>query len=229
MPACIASCFTVNVLYTNRTRENMRLVVQSLQESVRQLLAAESGRTNLPPVESLARAQALLMYQIIRLFGGDIMQRAQGERDTELLLKWLSELCQVRDDSAECSDLERHTSWQSWLFDESVRRTIVMAYSVIGLYTLMTGSNLKGKASTFRINSIRCAANDVHPDGIDVWSLLHRWTLSRHLWEADSSVSFERARVEKPCYSITNYMFDDFLLLGNAEDVDEFAEILINA
>lgn len=59
------------------------------------------------------------------------------------------------------------------------------------------------------------------------WNYVHRWTLSRHLWEADSSLEFACIWKEKPHFVITNYSFEPFLECGRGEDVDEFAEILL--
>ena len=60
------------------------------------------------------------------------------------------------------------------------------------------------------------------------WAYAHRWTLSRHLWEADSSFEFARTWNEKPHFVITNYSFEHFLEYGRGVDVDEFAEILLS-
>jgi len=65
-------------------------------------------------------------------------------------------------------------------------------------------------------------------DEQDPWAYVHRWTLSRHLWEADSSFEFARTWKEKPHFVIANYSFEHFLKYGRGEDVDEFAEILLS-
>lgn len=96
-PQCILSCFTVNVLYANRTQANTAMVMRALHSSVRELVDAEAGRVGATPVEMLARTQALFLYQIIRLLDGDIFLRAQGERDIPLLQTWLGDLCRVRE------------------------------------------------------------------------------------------------------------------------------------
>lgn len=59
------------------------------------------------------------------------------------------------------------------------------------------------------------------------WAYSHRWTLSKHLWEADSPFEFNRKWKEKPHFVITNYTFEHFLQYGRGEDVDEFAQILL--
>lgn len=58
---------------------------------------------------------------------------------------------------------------------------------------------------------------------------VHRWTLSRHLWEADSAFQFTRIWKETPQFVIKNFSFDHFLEYGTCDDVDEFAEIILSA
>lgn len=51
--------------------------------------------------EKLARTQALWMYQVLRVFDGDIGLRAQAELDMSTLETWLLELEQYRDNLEE--------------------------------------------------------------------------------------------------------------------------------
>jgi hypothetical protein len=66
------------------------------------------------------------------------------------------------------------------------------------------------------------------PDDQTAWTYTHRWALSRHLWEADSSFAFSRVWEEQPHHVVKNYSFDDCLEPGKGDDVDEFAEILLS-
>lgn len=247
------SCFTTNVLYANRTDTNMAMVMRALQESVHELIVSESNRVVATPTEKLARAQALFLYQVIRLFDGDITLRAQGEKDTALLHTWLGDLCRIREHLGDLAELENGATrsqppkeWevsahhyssrclclpqcghQRWVFAESVRRTIVMAHSVMKVYEMMKGSDTKGRfivayPMDYYIQADRCVGDP------GVWAYNHRWTLSRHLWEADSTYEFERMWKEKPQFIISNFSFARFLEHGRGEDVDEFAEILLS-
>ncbi|RYP50608.1 hypothetical protein DL768_003890 [Monosporascus sp. mg162] len=104
-PRCILSCFAANVLYANRTQANTAMVMLALHSSVRELIDAEAGRIVATPVEKLARTQALFLYQIIRLLDGDVILRAQGERDIPLLQTWLGDLCRVRENLGDLAQL----------------------------------------------------------------------------------------------------------------------------
>ena len=105
-PQCILSCFTANVLYANRTQANTAMVIRALYSNVKELVDTESKRVVATPVERLARTQALFLYQVIRLLDGDIILRAQGERDIPLLQTWLGDLCGVRENLSGLVQLE---------------------------------------------------------------------------------------------------------------------------
>lgn len=106
-PACIVSCFSTCVLYQNRTPSNVGMVVRALQSDIKGLVGCESERRlAMTPTEKLARTQALFLYQIIRLLDGDIMLRAQGQRDMPLLNNWVGDLCKVRENLGNLAQLE---------------------------------------------------------------------------------------------------------------------------
>jgi hypothetical protein len=104
-PPCILECFSTNVLYTNRTPTNMAMVMRALHRNVVELVGTETGRAVATPAEKLARTQALFLYQIIRLFDGDVTLRAQGEKDIPLLQTWLGDLCRVRENLGGLAEL----------------------------------------------------------------------------------------------------------------------------
>ncbi|KAI0449894.1 hypothetical protein F5B21DRAFT_492898 [Xylaria acuta] len=215
-PKCIISCFAACVLYASRTPANTAMVMRALSGNAREFVDAEACRVISTPIEKLARSQALFLYQIIRLFDGDVALRAQGEKDMGLLKTWLSELCHIRDNLGDLARLE-HVSvreqspveWEKWIFAECVRRTILMTHAVIGLYELLKDPE--------------------YNDPISTWAYAHRWTLGRSLWDASSSAEFQRAWKESAHFVIANFAFDNFLENGKGEDVDEFAGILLNA
>ncbi len=151
-PPCILECFSTNVLYANRTRSNTAVVMRSLHGTVAQLVGTEIGRVTVTPAEKLGRTQALFLYQIIRLFDGDVTLRAQGEKDMPLLQKWLGDLCRIRENLGGITESENGAArgrppkeWESWVFMESIRRTIVMAYSVMTLYGMMSSHERIGQ------------------------------------------------------------------------------------
>lgn len=82
------------------------MVMRALYNSACELVKAEVHRIALTPIEKLARVQALFLYQVIRLFDGDVTFRAQGEKDMPLFKTWLRELCNIRDNLGHLAQLE---------------------------------------------------------------------------------------------------------------------------
>jgi hypothetical protein len=105
-PRCILDCFSTNVLYTNRSAGNAAMVMRVLHSNVTELIGAETSRVGTTVAEKLARTQALFLYQVIRLFDGDVTLRAQAEMDIPLLQTWLAELCRVRENLGDLAELE---------------------------------------------------------------------------------------------------------------------------
>lgn len=104
MPQCILSCFSTSVLYANRTPATTVAVIRSLQQGVAELLKFETIMAT--PTEKLAVTQALFLYQVIRLFDGDIALRVQAEKDMALLEAWLGDLCKIRENLGGLSEVE---------------------------------------------------------------------------------------------------------------------------
>lgn len=83
-------------------------------------------------VEHLASVQALIIYQIIRLFDGDIRQRGLAERQMRRLDEWTTSLCQRMNEAVMCETIQ--SPWRTWLFCESIRRTMLTSMLVRALY-----------------------------------------------------------------------------------------------
>ncbi|KAI0539084.1 hypothetical protein GGR58DRAFT_264854 [Xylaria digitata] len=191
------------------------MVMRATSNNAHEFVVIEVSRVTSTPIEKLARSQVLLLYQTVRLFDGDITLRAQGERDMKLLKTWLSELWRIRENLGDSARLEYASAreqspveWENWIFSECVRRTIIIAYAVVGLYELLKDPGYRD------------------PD--NPWAYVHRWTLGRSLWEAGSATEFQRAWDENSHFVIANFTLENFIKNGKGEDVDEFAEIFLN-
>ncbi|KAH9885674.1 hypothetical protein F4778DRAFT_498501 [Xylariomycetidae sp. FL2044] len=268
-PPCILTCFSTAVAYVHARQQAsssaspassssfssqlLPMALRTLDAAAHELvgvgdsdnagMVAMMTMRMMTPLEKLARAQALFVYQVIRLFDGDVGLRVQAERDMALFQTWLAELCKIRDnlssgggeenvdDDDEQAQRQLHSGgavaaaaarararilpvvqWERWIFAESVRRTILMAYSVITMYEIMSDTGQHGQG-----------INQASP-----WVYIHRWTLGRSLWEADSAYEFWRAWRERRHFVISNYAFEEFLEHGRGEDVDEFGKILLS-
>ncbi|GIJ83134.1 hypothetical protein Asppvi_001653 [Aspergillus pseudoviridinutans] len=170
--------------------------------------------------EKLANTQALWMYQVLRVFDGDIGLRAQAERDMTILEAWLLDLEQCTDNLAEMCLLEEAEvrqrapkSWESWTVNESLRRTILMGYSFIAFYALLKWSGSKN--------------TDMPDPGHFV--RVHRWTASGSLWRADSSPAFFLAWHRQRQTFVQNFFIEDFAKVAKPVDVDPLSWIMLAA
>ncbi|KAK8194226.1 hypothetical protein M8818_007414 [Zalaria obscura] len=138
-PPIITDVFTTSVLYANRTPATERFVFRILEKHAKHVVDTCSSDTD-NPREALARVHALLIYQIIRLFDGDVRQRNQAELAMPTLVAWNLHLRKLRDEMnphGENGLLNPPTNWEKWVLAESIRRTVMLTCSFTGLYDLM--------------------------------------------------------------------------------------------
>ncbi|KAJ8129624.1 hypothetical protein O1611_g4005 [Lasiodiplodia mahajangana] len=232
MPRSMLQAFSMCLLYTNQTAANRAVVLRVLHETVIDLKAT-ANNTALVPQEKLARVHALMFYQTIRMFDGDITLGQQAEEDMALLETWNRDLCKLRDNLDDLVNqgtaISEHPpeSWERWIFAESLRRTCIMCICIQKFWGLLR-------------TQLKTA------DVIE-WEVVCRWTLSRvsnngspflalvprtfsasklmssyHLWDAQNSFDFFQAWKEKPIYIISSFDFVDFLKTGTGDDLDDF-------
>ena len=136
----LQDALSVAALYFLRNDSNRLLAIRTLEHKARYLIITTDvqaiGRAGL-----LAATQALLIYQLIRLFDGDIRLRAQAETDEPFLTLWTNQLrlsmspVTPRTTTADgAHDNPSASQWQLWLVEESIRRTVIMALMLKGIY-----------------------------------------------------------------------------------------------
>lgn len=137
----LQDALSVAALYFLRNDSNRLLVIRNLEYKARQLI--ETTILQIATQASLlAATQALLIYQLIRIFDGDIRLRAQAEAEESVLTTWTNKLrscmCQLTSRSSgaegEPSQASSSSEWQSWLMEESIRRTVIMSLMLKGIY-----------------------------------------------------------------------------------------------
>jgi hypothetical protein len=139
LPACIQDSFAVSAAYCTKTSATEDMVFRTFESKVGLLVQQDYKEANLQ--ELLAALQALILFHIIQLFDGDIRQRSLAEQNMDTLRAWTVQL-KVR-----ATELPPPFTWQEWIFEESVRRTVIFSLMLDGLFsTLKKGycSNVKG-------------------------------------------------------------------------------------
>lgn len=104
IPRCVQDAYTALSTYQNMKGSSKAIVMTLLEQRIRQLLAdqpsptpgassdEDAGAAALNTFEHLARVHALLIYQIICLYDGDIRLRHVAETQIPTLNSWLRQL-----------------------------------------------------------------------------------------------------------------------------------------
>ncbi|KAF2020723.1 hypothetical protein BU24DRAFT_469487 [Aaosphaeria arxii CBS 175.79] len=203
MPKPLQEAYAACAIYSTMTTQNAFVGFTVIESKANELLrsADEAAWT---PLDLLAAVQALLIFQLIRLFDGDIRQRALAEKAESVLQAWTGQLqaCTVeeRDFTSDTAP-----SWRSWVFAESARRTVIMSMFLSGLYSLVKNGYC-GMGDKINVNS---------------------FTAQRRLWDASSALEWERMRQAYNPYFIQRMNFEDFLREGSGSELDDFGLVMI--
>lgn len=135
-PATFQDSCSLAGLYMVKTSKNLPIIANSIASKVSSLVASSSSWTL---SEHLAAVQALIIYQIIRLFDPDLNQQALAERQNHLLELWTATLWKR---SFNEPDAFQPNCYESWVFQESLRRTVLMSVFLRGAWCAVTNGGL---------------------------------------------------------------------------------------
>lgn len=140
--AALRDAISASALHAMRNPANSFIVRSEISRRVTLLVdtvETARGHSHQPDLDMLHPVQALIIYQCIRLFStSDISQQAQAERDGAHLRIWLDRLRKQLDSSVPpLSAQSQVQNWESWVWFESVRRTIVFAELLGGIYSFL--------------------------------------------------------------------------------------------
>jgi hypothetical protein len=201
LPPVISDALSACALYSRKNSENELFVFGDISRKAKDL--AEMQRPFLSPVDLLASTQALLLYQIIRLFDGDIRQRADAESHETILVSWTEQLLAhvllTVDPEALSQDSISISSWNGWIFEESCRRTILTSFMLQGVYSFRK----------FGFDTVTGKVNKLC------------FTAQAALWNARSEYYWREASREKPHFKITVGEWDSAMEGVRPEDLEE--------
>ncbi|KAF4976218.1 hypothetical protein FZEAL_7081 [Fusarium zealandicum] len=214
MPRSMQDAHAACALYMAKNRVNSPIIFRNIESRVNDLLSSPAPIT---PLDCLAHTQALLLYQIIRLFDGDITARASAERIIPAIeASAMSLFSHVQFDlDGRSSALPlfpvapTKTFWMDWALQESLRRTLLFTFYFLQCYRTLAG-----------YRGLQC-------DGR--LGLCSSWTLSAHLWYTRTPLEFAEAWTNKKHFVVTNAVFGEVLREAMADDVDVFGKILISS
>ncbi|KAK0636681.1 hypothetical protein B0T17DRAFT_87297 [Bombardia bombarda] len=224
MPRSMEDALSSCALYVAKTPINSHVILRSIESRVRELVASPMP---LDPFGILARTQALLLYQIMRLFDDDPQVRSSAEQTAEpleqaalTLLTYTSFDEPLLEDTRAATALTPPLSpplqnagptafWDSWVFQESARRTSLITFVFMSMYRLIRGDT-----------SLFCDHRTY---------LCHKVTLSACLWQAADAPSFEVAWREKDHFMVQSISPLQPLNNARGDEIDVFGKILISA
>jgi hypothetical protein len=129
LPKQIQDVYTICGSYLSVTGGNKAMVFPIMQQKFNELMEKHSNLHRFEDV--LASVQALMLYLTIRLFDGDTQQRRLAEPYVHTLGQWARQLWKT----APSQTPESLSPWQAWVFAESVRRSILIACLIQGVYS----------------------------------------------------------------------------------------------
>jgi hypothetical protein len=210
-PPALQDALSACALYCLKNTENQVLVFRNLEHR-RQQLIATTDPLLASEMDLLEALQALILYQIIRLFDGDIRLRAQAEADEPVLIMWAAHLklrtCQVQPSplappEAPLLPESNFTDWQRWLIDESSRRTVITAFMLKGVYNFLK------------------LGYDTVPD------LRASFTAQAALWNSQSEISWRRAHSERERLEVRVTHWDEAIAKARPDDLEELGVLIM--
>lgn len=246
-PACVQVAYATLASYIHRTPANEDAVFQIVEDRCNDLVREngavlsknnnnngddeawvdqEQEDVTIDLFAQLARLQALVIYQIIGLFDGDIRSRHVSESRLSLQESWCAKLFQTAGKILPLSTNPSHShphhlhhapsstnqQWHLWILSESIRRTWLVSKSV---------------NSVFRVLQRQWSSC---PGGV-------MYTNRAGLWDALSASEWDRHRREKNVVFLQRFecirlLDDDDEIENNAaghrNDLDEFGLAMLD-
>jgi hypothetical protein len=229
-PACVQIAYATLASYIYRTPANTEKVLQIVEDRSNDLLRdngavlerigaenwTDGGEQDVDLLMQLSRLHALMVYQIIGLFDGDIRSRHVAEGHMAVQDSWADKLLlagkalrnthaattppfECLSDSYICSQKQ----WCLWVLSESVRRTWLVAVSLISTY------------SALQQRWALC------PGGI-------MYTKRSGLWNARSATEWEKQCLERDVAVLQRFECTKFFDEAKPADIDEFGIAMLD-
>jgi hypothetical protein len=134
-PTAIQDCVAISALYMTKTARNQHIVASIIASKIATLIAESSTWTL---TQHLAAVQSLMIFQVIRLFDPDLKLQEAAEPQNALLELWTAHLWKRASTLPQRFD----SNYTSWVFQESLRRTVMMSTFVRCAWSCLTCGGL---------------------------------------------------------------------------------------
>ncbi|KAF2840026.1 hypothetical protein M501DRAFT_1002303 [Patellaria atrata CBS 101060] len=207
IPRQLQDAYAACAIYSTLSPANSSIGFSIIETKANDLLLSPNSSVQ----DLLASLQSLIIFQIIRLFDGDIRQRALAEDVDPILELWTNTLQQqaqhflpgLEPTSADVPAAS--AAWRTWIFAESCRRTILMSYMIRSVYSI--------------VKSGYCTHEP------DISSL--SFTAQSGLWAASSAWQWGQAWVEKKRLWISQMDFAALLREAGVGDIEELGLVML--
>jgi hypothetical protein len=234
-PRCIQDAYAALSCYINKNEANEQNIFQIIETKATELVAkysissAESSQENgmnsiaLDSLDHIARVHALMVYQFLGLYDGDIRLRHLSETYIPVLNRWMREMVQHTSQAAclggsvisstyEQTDADfgqsyiphdQNLLWYAWIVAESVRRSWVIGAGIqVAFLVLQQGG------------AVPCQGGMM-------------FTTRQGVWEAQSAVAWEKLCSERPVGLMHVAEADRLFTEAAAEEVNEFTKVVL--
>ncbi|KAH8698787.1 hypothetical protein BGW36DRAFT_376733 [Talaromyces proteolyticus] len=211
LPDAIQDVLGICSLYNQKNESNQNLIFRTISYKVKNLIDNYTP-VGMSAIQHLASIQALILYQIIRLFDGDIRQRADAERDDLTLRDWTK---QLKHRTQRIDTVSRYIvsstvavtvdSWETWIFAESLRRTVICSYALQGLYCFLKNG-----------------WDDSHHEFQDL-----SFYAQKALWEAPSMYYWKSALEEKSPLPVHFCNWDSDITDAKPSDIEDLGMMMM--
>ncbi|EED15648.1 conserved hypothetical protein [Talaromyces stipitatus ATCC 10500] len=241
MPRVMQDAYACCSLYMNRNATNSKTILSIIENRAAELLASDQPDN---AWEYLARLQALILYQTIRIFDDDASALVAADltmpalrailthfvanvplEDTLLNSENLPINCLINEPTSDTKD-----HWHSWIFEESTRRTMFLSHLLISIWEILQYLNQQQIIASTTTPYTGISRKKPTCDGrLGLSNCWWYWYLSAHLWEAPTRYDFALAYAEKSRFLIKDLDFTEFLALGQPDDVDMLGKMALSA
>lgn len=229
-PTRVQVAYTALSAYINRTETNSEIILGIIESQAKELvinpdISVKGAPEPLDLLEQLARVHALMVYQIICLFDGDIRSRHLAEGRAHILDRWVAQMVECASSSLYLLSLtldpldpaettsrvdpqsltgDTEHLWHTWILAESIRRTWLTATGLQALYlTLQQGWAF-------------C------PGGM-------MFTARRGVWEAKTAFAWERLCLETDIGFIQRFETEKLFTETSPLEIDDFGKMILES
>jgi hypothetical protein len=227
-PRCIQDAYTTLTCYLHKSPADEVKINRIIEERAKELVEQEAiykeswidDSNTFDSLEQLARAQALLIYQLIGLHDGNIRLRYLAEMHIPVLNQCIQRLVdqahggicygktitlppiEEANDVETIQHKEDNLFWHSWIVAESIRRTWLITAGIQGTYLALQRS------------SSCCIGGQ-------------RFTARQGFWEAPSAEIFEKRCSKVYSGFIRLTQADQLFLNISPKEISPFAKVVL--